>query len=622
MNQNLPRLLENRLRLPQLAPRLELIILGSTAALAVFSAALMPYRNESLAARILEFTGYSVGFISAIGCARKIETPEKRERERQQRLNDIEQREAALREREADLEKRKFEVLSEMQQRQQQFEAANAERWERQQQFYEQAIAQLRQQVAIANAPKFDPGARNQNANANKVIQYLWRQHEVTLDHKETLFDPVEKVEKYIVELRNPADIRKLRDEKLLMELEALLNADSQGLIEVAQLGVSVVISYRIGRDSRETQLKKREAQRASMFTIEQTVSRSLGYFIAGESGSGKTAIASYLASCLANKTPTQQEKKVLKSESGAEGIVLDIHNNAVWREVGLPVIFKPLEVLDYILLIRKEYEERKAGKKGNRVIIFVDEFEELINEVEASFDEAKEGKHAAKTIADTVRMLGSGGRKFALNIIVMNQSWNCTAIKLDGNHRNNFVGIALNANADNYVQQKCGANTFESLREWLFVERKDRYRAITFGAVSPRPLLHPTHHDYKTIEDGQPPMNLKPIEWLPLAIGDNNNYEHHWETEIDFQASPQSSPHHPHGETGEDVWRKLERLYNLDCAVSPQSETPPNNPIFESFPASPHCPQCRSTQLWKNGNRGDKQRWKCKDCKHSFTEP
>lgn len=621
MLKKFPEVVKNRPRLRNISPKAELIILGSTALLAAFSAVLLPYRTQYLSARILEFTGYTVGCIAAAGTSLKIDTPQKREKREKAKLDDLKTREEKILEREMALEQAKLEANQALQQRETEFIALQQQRLEEIQGQYEAQISQLRVEIAALNAPQLDPGALSRNNNCNRVIQYLWRKHDIILDWRETNADPVARTEFYECQLRNPADIRKLRDDKLQWELEALLNVVDTGLISVVQKGANVVISYATGKDSREVQLKKLKTQRQSMFKIEDTVSRSLGYFIAGESGSGKTAIASYLAYFLANKNPTNQEKKALKNNAGCEGIVLDVHNNPVWSEVGLPVIFEPLSILHCIKAIRAEYSHRKAGKKGNRIVIFIDEFEELLSEVEASFDEVREAKKASKLIADTVRMLGSGGRKFALNIIVMNQSWNCSAIKLDGNHRNNFVGIALNANAVNFINQKCSSTSYESLRDWALVERKDKYKAITFGAVSPRPLLHPTHHDYLTIEDGQPPQNLQPIEWLPLSIGDDNKHDEYWETEIDFNPSPQSSPQAPTGENGDDTRGKLERLYSLDCDLSPQSETTPNNPGFEAFPGSPQCPKCGSTQLWKNGNRGDKQRWKCKDCKHNFTE-
>ncbi|MEC4807270.1 MAG: hypothetical protein SAJ12_22430 [Jaaginema sp. PMC 1079.18] len=622
-------LIQKRPRLHNIPPKVELIVLGSTALLAAFSAVLLPYRSQYLSARILEFTGYTVGCIAATGTSLKIDTPQKREKREKAKLEDLKTREEKILEREMALEKAKLEANQALQQRETEFLTFQQQQLEQIQAQYEAQISQLRAEIAALNAPQLDPGALSRNNNCNKVIQYIWRQHDIILDWRETVSDPVSRIETYVGQLRNPGDIRKLRDDKLLWELEALLNVVDDGLITVSQVGANVAIAYAVGKDSRETQAKKRKAQRASLYTIEQTVSRSLGYFIAGESGSGKTAIASYLAYYLATKTPTQQEKRILKSREGAIGIVLDVHNNPVWQEVGLPVVYEPLKILDYALKIKDEYRQRKAGKKGDRLIIFVDEFEELLNEVESSFDEVKEGKHAAKTIADTVRMLGSGGRKFALNIIVMNQSWNCTAIKLDGNHRNNFIGIALNANAINYINQKCGSNSYEKLRDWALIERKDKYKAITFGAVSPRPLLHPTHHDYPKIEDGQLPQNLQPIEWLPLSIGDNDNYSHYWETEINFQPSSASSqsPVTPHQSISpsQPLLQEPQPNHIKGCDESVPSTAIAESPRFDSITASQStaitCPHCGSNHHVKNGSIDGKPRRKCKDCKRTFTE-
>lgn len=639
MLKNLAKVPKIHLRLPQPNPKVETLLLGTTAVLCLFTGALSPYRTQYLSARILEFTFYTVGLVASVGYRAKVETPQKRQKREQAWMRNLEKREEALTHREEEilgrelkLEQAKVQANQALQQRETEFLQQYSQRLEEVQAQYEAQISQLKAEIGALNAPQLDPGALNQNNNCNRLIQYLWRQHDITLDYRETIYDPVTRTEKYIVQLRHPRDIRKLRDEKLLMELEALMNSQTEGLISVSQLGANIVISYQIGVDSRETQTKKHEALQSQMFKIEQTVGLSLGYFLAGNSGSGKTAIASYLAHVLVTKKPTRQEQRILLNQFGAEGIVLDIHNNAVWREVGLTVIYEPLAILDYILAIRQEYKQRKGGKKGNRLVIFVDELEELLTEIEASFDTVSEAKKASKAITDTVRMLGSGGRKFALNIIVMNQSWNTTAIKLDSNHRNNFVGIALNAACDNYVQQKCGAKTFDKLRDWVFGERKDKYRAITFGAVSPRAIRHPTHHDYQKVADGQPPQNLKTIEWLPLSLSpkeldiepvplikvENRNEQRPGENQstlIPVQSFPQTS-------------QSLEYARELDCSnISPKWTVVINQSEKSSSLSSVHqstdviCPYCQQTNLIKNGKKRGKQRWRCQDCTKFFTE-
>ena len=128
---------------------------------------------------------------------------------------------------------------------------------------------------------------------------------------------------------------------------------------------------------------------------------------------------------------------------------------------------------------------------------------------------EAKEIKREIIFSRYLVKSLASGGRKFGINLILINHSFNCTALKIDSNHRNNFVGIFLNEAADNYVSRAGYAN--QKVKEWVIKTRVNKYRAVITGAMKDSPILHPTHHDYAKVEDGQKSKLL--IELVPSEL-------------------------------------------------------------------------------------------------------
>ena len=119
------------------------------------------------------------------------------------------------------------------------------------------------------------------------------------------------------------------------------------------------------------------------------------------------------------------------------------------------------------------------------------------------------------------VKSLASGGRKFCINLILINYSFNCSALKIDSNHRNNFVGIFLNEAADNYVRR--GGYDNKKVKTWILKERVEKYRAVITGAMKYSPLLHPTHHDYAQVEDGQKSKTLVEIRPFKLTINTVN---------------------------------------------------------------------------------------------------
>ena len=182
-------------------------------------------------------------------------------------------------------------------------------------------------------------------------------------------------------------------------------------------------------------------------------------------------------------------------------------------------MVYEPLAILNQLHLLHDEYTAREQGRKGNRLVIVFDEFEESLGKFEEHLfnnnAESKEIKRELNFIRYFVRSLASGGRKFGINLILINHSFNCTALKIDSNHRNNFVGIFLNEAADNYVSRAGYSN--QKVKEWVIKTRVNKYRAVITGAMKDSPILHPTHHDYNKVEDGQKSKLM--IELVPSKL-------------------------------------------------------------------------------------------------------
>ena len=183
--------------------------------------------------------------------------------------------------------------------------------------------------------------------------------------------------------------------------------------------------------------------------------------------------------------------------------------------------MYNPLAILNQLHLLHDEYTNREQGRKGNRLVIIFDEFEETLGKIEEHLFnqelEAKEIKREITFIRYLVKSLASGGRKFGINLILINHSFNCSALKIDSNHRNNFVGIFLNEAADNYVRR--GGYDNRKVKTWILKERVEKYRAVITGAMKDSPILHPTHHDYAQVEDGQKSKTLVELRPFKLTI-------------------------------------------------------------------------------------------------------
>lgn len=73
-------------------------------------------------------------------------------------------------------------------------------------------------------------------------------------------------------------------------------------------------------------------------------------------------------------------------------------------------------ELLDWVKVLRFEFEERLNGKKGRPWVLIIDEFSAIMKD-----------KTVAPQVADMLEVLGEEGRKFGLTITLIGQVWKAT---------------------------------------------------------------------------------------------------------------------------------------------------------------------------------------------------
>jgi energy-coupling factor transporter ATP-binding protein EcfA2 len=228
--------------------------------------------------------------------------------------------------------------------------------------------------------------------------------------------------------------------------------------------------------------------------TLDEIMALGVGYLICGNSGSGKTSVAKYIAG----------------QYTEAKGIIIDVHASANnWDDIGGQLVSEPSKIFETVAGLRDEYNRRKDTPKPSqgyeRLVVIWDEFEECLDDLTNYLDlelelSNKEIQRELTRITTFVRSLATGGRKYGITLMVLNQSWNVSSLKINSGHRKNFVCIFLNAEADRFlVSQSDNSINLDT----------SRYRAVATGAVETQVLEHPTHHSYKKVANLQPPTEL-----------------------------------------------------------------------------------------------------------------
>lgn len=324
------------------------------------------------------------------------------------------------------------------------------------------------------------------------------------------------------VELRPLSTFEQLKLKKVCEQLPGFLLIERQPEFRVNKGKIIFTIDK---RTSNEKAKANREKLEKSLITLDDCVSKNLGFLIIGEPGSAKSTGALAVANSIINQELSDKAVNDLIVPDSAMMLAMDIHHSTSWDNAGIKVLDNPLQIYEQFKLLQKEYDSRKPGKKTNRLIIFFDEIEETLNRIETIITEVEgtktAGSKAVSYIQNLYRSFGSGGRKKYINFIGINHSFNVKALGVDGYHRNNFVSILLNDACRHYVNtttKHLPESRKEQFYEWLEL-MSNRYIALATGAIDDRLLKHPTHHDYLIVKDGNPPKNLTKIKQLPLDI-------------------------------------------------------------------------------------------------------
>lgn len=223
----------------------------------------------------------------------------------------------------------------------------------------------------------------------------------------------------------------------------------------------------------------------------------AVGIILAGNSGSGKTSVAVWIAGWLTKDIPAQV-------------LALDPHGNVnvLWKELDIHVICefslieKQLNILIGLLDARRGLDIDELNRQP-QIIVFADE----INACLENFEDKE-------SMSTAIKRLGSEARKYGIALIALNQSSNCDDLGISKPMRSNYLLILLNASA----RQKAEGWKKEDPRYTHVMETA--YSCVVSGSVADAVAIHPTHYTYKQFrKKGNKPVGLLPINQLPLTI-------------------------------------------------------------------------------------------------------
>ena len=231
-----------------------------------------------------------------------------------------------------------------------------------------------------------------------------------------------------------------------------------------------------------------------TFYNWDNIAQEAVGILIAGNSGSAKTSLATWLLGKLTQDTPAQV-------------LALDPHanRNTLWEELGVyaisdfTLIEGQLEKLEQLLDNRRNQPEN-----GDLVIVVADELGACIKKFGDS-----------SRVQNTLERLGSEGRKYGILLISLNASANSEDIGVSAQYKNNFIIVLLRAAAASFA-----ARTWKQTDERHIWVSNSAYPAVVTGAVPHCVAVHPTHgHHEEFAIVGKEPRGILPVRQLPLTI-------------------------------------------------------------------------------------------------------
>lgn len=306
-------------------------------------------------------------------------------------------------------------------------------------------------------------------------------------------------------------------------------------------------------------QQPQQQEQGLQLYDWNDLEDEAVGIVIAGQSGSGKTSVASWVLGKLTEKQPARIK-------------VCDPHYNDIWKEIGLDSIGEFDEIQAEFKWLIAELDRRRQRKKngqplGDNLIVVADEIGACIE----SFEDPK-------IISKALKRIGSEGRKFGIILIAIDQSPNSDDLGISAKKRDNYLMIGLCSVAIALAKQEVKSG--DPLLQFLSLQA---YPCVVKMGGILTPASHPTHYEYQRFKkQGNPPRNLLPINQI---------------RGVSLEKSDEDR-------------QRLETLYSMDCSYVATNDPPP--PVVET------CPHCGSYNIkWLSKNAGRKQ---CKDCSKTWS--
>jgi len=255
----------------------------------------------------------------------------------------------------------------------------------------------------------------------------------------------------------------------------------------------------------------------------------AVGFLICGNSGSAKSSLATWLAGHLTQNEPMSV-------------ISLDPHFNDCWQLAGIQSVGK-IEHIEACLEWLIAELDRRCERKGDGIALG-DPMFIICDELNAAMERFAK----PKVIESILKRLGSEGRKFNLTFCGLNQSSNADALGIDSKYRSNYALILLGESA----------RTHAKLGKFL---QDVAYPCTVSGSIANSIATHPTHGSYTQFKKkGNAPMNLKPINQLPLPSALSKFVK----VDRSLPPSTNSDP-----ELNESLVNRLNRLYSIEIQDS-----------------------------------------------------
>lgn len=299
-------------------------------------------------------------------------------------------------------------------------------------------------------------------------------------------------------------------------------------------------------------------------FNVQDFLDEVTGIGILGNSGSGKTQLAKYLANAV----------------GAAQILVLDPHadpedEHYPWN--GLTVISDKPAILKQLDILLQLLDQRDKTP----LVIIADEYPAI---------RAYAKKVGSDVANEFILRYGSEARKFKKLPIFISQSGNVKSIGLDGqgDFLENFALIRLQKIARKYLKNSPDRQ-LHSLSKVI---------AYPMLIGDDELVIHPTHGGYPQARKYLPPQNLKPLASLPLTIP------------FVVSNTADKTDTAPNPDTDRTQW--LNYLYSLDFQPA-DTQTQEHNIAFHT------CPSCGSTDTKGNGYYKGQPRRRCKSCGKSW---